>query len=313
MAKPGRLSWASIAEAAVHFSKAWQRRRPDEKSEGQNFVRSFLTVFGVDVGVGEFERKVKTFDGRTNYIDFYWQGKIAIEMKSKGKSLDAAMEQLKGYMDCLPEGEEPPDLWMVSDFDTIRVLQRNADPGSVVPVEQQFSFKMSVLKKHVKHFAVLANHEREYIPTDKEKVNEKATGKMKKIYDALKGYGYEGHDLQVFVARLLFCLFADDTGIFPQGAFYHYVKESNPNGSNLSGGLAQLFQDLNKPEDKRSRNTYLLQHSVVKREDFRYINGGLFSEKLDLAPFDQKMRETLLECMEFDWSQISPAIFGSMF
>ena len=313
MSKTGRPSWATIAESAVQFSKTWQKRKPDEKSEGQNFIRSFLTVFGADLGVGEFESKVKTPDGRTNWIDFYWKGKIAIEMKSKGKSLDTAMEQLRGYMELLPEGEEPPDIWMVSDFENIRILHRATDHDSHMPTEEAFTFKAANLKKHVRHFAALADHEREYIKTDKESVNVSASKKMAKLHEALESYGYRGHDLQVYVARLLFCLFADDTGIFPQGAFYHYVNESQPNGKDLSGRLAQLFQDLNQEDDKRTRNAYLLEDSAVKSEDFRYINGGLFSENLNLASFDQKMRQTLLDCLEFDWSQISPAIFGSMF
>jgi type I restriction-modification system DNA methylase subunit len=312
MAKSGRSSWTTINERAVSFSKTWANAK-DEESQYHDFIRDFLRVFEADNDVGQFQRKIKKHDGGLGKIDFYWKDKIAIEMKSRGKNLDAAVEQLRGYMECLPEGEEPPGLWMVSDFETIRILQRNVLQGQLASEEKWFSFKTANLKKHVRHFAALADHEWEHIRTDKESVNDRAAKKMTKLHDALEGYGYKGHDLQVFVARLLFCLFADDTGIFPQDTFYHYVKESQESGRDLSGGLAQLFQDLNQPEEQRNRNTYLLEDSAVNRSDFRYINGGLFSEGLKLASFDKKMRQTLLDCLDFDWSQISPAIFGSMF
>jgi len=298
---PSRHTWAAIAETALRFSKAWASAS-SEKSHKHDFVRAFLAVFGAPQGAGEFERTIKTADGHANFIDFIWDNHIAIEVKSKGKDLRAAFDQLSGYMNLMPP-DKVPDLWMVSDFHTIRI--RHISQG------QEVSFPTSKLKKHIRHFAALADLEAEAIRTDKESVNVQAAEKMAALHEALKGHGYSGHDLQVFVARILFCLFADDTGIFPQDSFFQYVNESKDDGSDLSGRLAQLFQDLDKPIESRSKNPYL--SDTLKQSDFQHINGGLFREKLDLAAFDRKMRQTLLDCLTFDWGQISPAIFGSMF
>jgi len=298
---PSRQTWAAIAETALRFSRAWASAS-SEKSHKHDFVRAFLAVFGAPQGAGEFERTIKTADGRANFIDFIWDSRIAIEVKSKGKDLRAAFEQLSGYMSLMPP-ESVPDLWMVSDFHTIRI--RRISQG------QEVSFPTSKLKKHIRHFAVLAGIETEAIRTDKESVNVQAAEKMAALHEALKGHGYSGHDLQVFVARILFCLFADDTGIFPQDSFFQYVNESKDDGSDLSARLSQLFQDLDKPIESRVRNPFL--SDTLKQSDFQHINGGLFNERLELAAFDRKMRQTLLDCLTFDWGQISPAIFGSMF
>jgi hypothetical protein len=293
--------WKAIEEFALKFSKDWEKAS-SEKSDGQNFVRAFLRVFGQTENVGQFEKPVELSPGHKKYIDFFWEGKIAIEMKSRGEKLDAAFEQIKEYMALLQDAE-PPDLWMVCDFENIRIYYHRKDIF--------FDFKTSKLRKHIKHFAPLAGRPAEDIRGDKEAVNMQATAKMNNLFEALQAHGYKGKELEVYLARLLFCFFADDTRIFPQNSFYHYIEESSSNGADLSGRLAQMFQDLNRPEDARVINPFLTDK--VKQAGFRYINGGLFEEKLDLASFDKKMRATLLDCLGFDWSQISPAIFGSMF
>ncbi|MCL1908115.1 MAG: hypothetical protein FWG12_01955 [Holophagaceae bacterium] len=302
MANPSKQDWATIGEWAISFAKEWENAR-SEKSQGHDFIRAFLRVFGHAKNVGEFEKPITTPDGRTNYIDFYWKDKIAIEMKSRGKRLDRAFEQLTEYMANLPDGETPPDLWMVSDFEHIYIYDCST--------KQETYFQTKKLRKYIKHFAALIGQEPEPVHSDKGAVDLKATAKMNKLFEALQEHGYKGHELEVYLARLLFCLFADDTGIFTQDAFYNYVLESRENGSDLSGRLGQLFQDLNKPVDSRIKNPFLTDK--IQQSDFRYVNGDLFKEKLDLASFDKKMRETLLECLSFDWSKINPAIFGSMF
>jgi hypothetical protein len=107
----------------------------------------------------------------------------------------------------------------------------------------------------------------------------------------------------------LFCLFADDTGIFPQSSFSAYIEVSKPDGSDLSLRIAALFEILNMPDGVRTKKTLLSEE--LRR--FCYVNGGLFAERLAPADFDTKMRKTLLDCANFDWNAISPAIFGAMF
>lgn len=121
--------------------------------------------------------------------------------------------------------------------------------------------------------------------------------------------GYDGHKLEVFLVRLVYCLFADDTGIFlPRSSFQFFIEEKTlENGSNLGAMIQLLFQILDTPENARQ--------STIDEDlrQFPYVNGELFSERMDLPFFDKKMRQILIEACSFDWSKVSPAIFGSLF
>jgi len=140
-------------------------------------------------------------------------------------------------------------------------------------------------------------------------VNVTAAGKMARLHDALKNCGYTGHPLEVYLVRLLFCLFAEDTNIFPKHAFLNYIEQTKKDGSDLAEKIARLFQILNTPESERKKKKNLPPELL----NFQYINGNLFEEKLDIADFTDKMRDVLIECAKFDWSHIFPAIFGAMF
>jgi hypothetical protein len=113
----------------------------------------------------------------------------------------------------------------------------------------------------------------------------------------------------LLLVRLLFCLFADDTGIFqPAQSFRDFVEERTaPDASDLGPRLGQLFQVLNTHEGQRSQNI------DEQLNQFAYINGRLFEETLPMADFSTAMREALLDACALDWSAISPAIFGSLF
>lgn len=296
-----QLTWDDIQSSAVAFSKKWKDAK-NEEAEAQGFLIDFLRVFGVDepMSVGSFEYKVPLSGGKTGYIDYVWKGKIAIEMKSRGKDLTLAFAQLQNYMQHLP-AEEIPDLWLVCDFENIRLNRRSTN--------EIWNFKTKDLRRHIKRFANIAGYETERIREDQVEVNIKAAEKMAKLHDALKLHGYDGHDLEVYLVRLLFCMFADDTGIFPQDNFLRYIEGSKPDGSDLSDRVSKLFEVLNMPEGIREKRTLLADDL----KQFRYINGGLFADLLPSAEFDAKMRQTLLDCVSFDWNKISPAIFGAMF
>lgn len=239
-------------------------------------------------------------DGHNGYIDYLWNRQIAVEMKSRGKDLTRAYTRLKEYIVHLPV-EDIPDLLMVCDFENIVLYRRSTG--------ERFAFKLKYLRRHVRRFANIAGYETTRIYENQVDVNVKAAEKMAKLHDALKDHGYEGHELEVYLVRLLFCLFADDTGIFPKDSFVNYIANSKEDGSDLSGRIANLFQILNMPDEMRVKRTLM---SADLRQ-FRYINGGLFSDTLTSPEFNSKMRETLLECCNFDWNNISPAIFGAMF
>ena len=244
--------------------------------------------------------KVPLTGGKMGYIDYVWKGKIAIEMKTRGKSLDIAYSQLQNYMQHLPP-EDIPDLWLVCDFENMQLRRRSTS--------EIWNFKKKELRKHIKKFADIAGYATERTHEDQVEVNVKAAEKMAKLHDALKAHGYEGHELEVYLVRLLFCMFADDTGIFPQYSFLNYIEQSKQDGSDLAHRISDLFEILNTSEELRAKRT-LLSNEL---KTFRYINGALFEERLPPVVFDEKMRKTLLECIKFDWSKISPAVFGAMF
>ena len=293
------LTWTDIETHAIAFQKRWKGCSGDERQDAQTFEKDLMEVFGVDWHDGFHEHPIISLDGVTNYIDYLLPGKILIEMKSRGKSLDAAFTQAMAYTRAL-KPEDQPALILVSDFDTIRVYNTSKQ-------HHYKPFRVSSLKAHVRIFSLLTGRDADPEIRTEIELNTDASYKMAKLHDALKENGYSGHELEVYLVRLLFCLFADDTGVFEKGAFYNYIKVSNPDGSDLSGRLSLLFSTLDTPPDKRMKT---LPDELNR---FRYINGSLFTERLSPPFFSLKMRSILMECCEFDWTQISPAIFGAMF
>ena len=297
------LTWDRIQANAVSFSKKWKDAH-SEKSHGQSFVRAFLAVFGIDDpdapdASARFE-KPAVIEGGDGYMDFFLPGLIAIEMKSKGKDLGEAYRQLKEYVLHLP-ADEMPELLMVSDFENIALHSRTAGTAG--------SFRTKDLHRHTKRFAALAGYEAAGGDIDRLGINVKAAEKMATLHDALEKTGYEETYLEVYLVRLLFCLFADNAGIFQNQAFLSYVENSKPDGGDLPLRIGELFEVLNMPDETRAKKTLL--SPTIKQ--FRYINGGIFRERIPPPQFDRGMRAALLDCCRFDWSQISPAIFGSMF
>jgi len=296
------LTWDTLQSNAVAFSFRWKHAK-SEKSEAQMFVRDFLAIFGIDdaAAVGRFENPALKEESR-GFMDYFLPKKIAIEMKSKGKDLNEAHKQLKDYIVHLP-ADEMPELLMVSDFENIVLYNRTAG--------KKTQFKTKDLHKHVKRFATLAgytsrwNQERD----QQLEVNVRAAERMALLHDELRDHGYEGHDLEIYLVRLLFCLFSGDTGIFPKGEFYNYIVNSKEDGSDLSHRITDLFEVLNMPEEVRAKRKLL----SADLKQFRYINGTLFRDRLPPADFSATMRKLLLECRSFDWSTISPAIFSAIF
>ena len=294
------LTWDTLQSNALAFAIRWKDAK-NEKSEAQMFVRDFLAIFGIDdaAAVGRFENPAAREESH-GYMDYFLPKKIAIEMKSKGKDLNEAYKQLKDYTVHLP-AEEMPELLMVSDFE--KIVHYNRTTG------KRTQFKTQDLRDYIDLFHVLAGRESHHEFDEQFEVNVRAAEKMANIHDDLLRHGYEGHDLEIYLVRLLFCLFAEDTGIFPKDSFLSYVTNSKEDGCDLSGRIMRLFEILNVPDESRVKRTLL---SPELRE-FRYVDGRLFEGHLRSADFDSKMRETLLDCCRFDWSKISPAIFGAMF
>ncbi|MGV8964559.1 MAG: class I SAM-dependent DNA methyltransferase [Candidatus Saccharimonadaceae bacterium] len=292
------LGWNEIKERAVKFSKEWENTT-NENADAKPFLVEFFNVFGISHRkVSTFEHKVKKLGDLDGYIDLLWKGTILIEMKSRGKDLDRAYKQAKDYLPGLKNYELPKYI-LVSDFENFRLYDLDEN------TETSFLFKDFV--NHVHLFGFIAGYQKR-IYKDEDPVNIEAAYLMGKLHDALKDAGYAGFELEKYLVRLLFCLFADDTTIFETHAFQEYIEDkTNEDGSDLGVHLAQLFQVLNTPGDKRQKT---MDESLAA---FPYVNGQLFEAQLSFASFNSRMRQTLLECCTLDWSKISPAIFGSMF
>jgi len=293
------LSWNEIRNRAHEFSKRWENET-SEDAEAKPFWTEFFNVFGIDrKRVASFEEPVKKLGDRQGYIDMFWKGMLLVEHKSRGKDLDKAYTQALDYFPGIKERDLPKYV-LVSDFARFRLY--DLEEGT------QQEFKLADLHKRIKHFAFIAGYRTQTI-APQNPVNIKAAERMGKLHDALKAADYQGHPLEVLLVRLLFCLFAEDTGIFqPASAFRAWIEERTaPDGSDLGPQLAQLFQVLNTPEDRRAKA--LDEQSAA----FPYVNGKLFEEMLPIASFDLAMREALLDCCALDWSAISPAIFGALF
>ncbi len=292
------LSWNEIKGRATAFSKEWENE-VSEDAEAKSFWDDFFNVFGIGRRrVATFEQQVKKIDQKTGFIDLLWKGVILVEHKSRGRDLDKAYQQAKDYFPGLKEKELPRYI-LVSDFERFRLYD--------LEQHQQHEFKLSELVNNVHLFGFIAGYEKRTYK-EQDPVNIEAAELMGKLHDKLKAIGYDGHHLELYLVRLLFCLFADDTSIFEKGILSEYFElKTNEDGSDLAAHISQLFQVLNTHEDKRYKN---LDEALAA---FPYVNGKLFEEQLPMAHFDSEMRRILLDCCLLDWGKISPAIFGSLF
>ena len=292
------LSWNEIKDRALKFSNEWAEETK-ERAEKDSFWNDFFDVFGISRRrVATFEEPVKKLSGNQGFIDLFWKGTLLVEHKSKGKNLDKAFEQATDYFPGLKEHELPKYI-LVSDFDRIKLFDLDE--------HTEHEFHVSELYKNVKLFGFIAGYQKRTFK-EEDPVNIKAAELMGKLHDQLEEFGYEGHHLEVYLVRLLFILFADDTSIFEKDTFKEFLdQKTNEDGSNLGAAMAEFFQVLNTPKEKRYTN--LDEHL----NQFPYVNGRLFEEMLPIASFNSKMRGILLEACGLDWGKISPAIFGSLF
>lgn len=294
-----RLSWNEIRARAAKFAHRWQAAAY-EKGETQSFYNDFFDVFGVQRRtVARYEQHVAKLDNRSGYIDLFWPGVLIVEQKSAGRDLNKAFEQAGEYFDVLSENERPRYI-LVSDFQLF--ILHDLDERDEV------CFHLADLSSHVEAFGFILGQQSRVF-RDQDPVNIQASELVGRLHDMLDEAGYRGHDLERFLVRVVFCLFADDTGIFePRDIFFDFVAErTSEDGADLGPWLAQLFQVLDTPENER---TAALDEDLSR---FPYVNGALFKGMLRIPSFNSAMRQALLDACLFDWSNISPAIFGALF
>ena len=294
-----RLSWNEVRARAAAFAEDW-KEATYEKGETQSFYNDFFRVFGVRRrSVARYEQHVTRLDDTSGYIDLFWPGVLIVEQKSAGRDLAKAYEQAGGYFDALPERDRPQYI-LVSDFQTFEL--HDLDERTSV------AFPLAELPAHVEAFGFILGVQRRAF-RDQDPANIRAAELVGRLHDRLDAVGYRGHDLERFLVRIVFCLFADDTGIFePRDIFLDYIEtRTGEDGADLGARLAQLFQVLDTPEADRLTS---LDEDLAQ---FPYVNGALFEGALRIPAFDAAMRTALLNACRFDWSNISPAIFGALF
>jgi hypothetical protein len=292
------LALSDIRSKATAFAERW-KDEVSEDAEAKTFWHEFFAVFGVDrKRVASFEKQVTKTGKNQGFIDLFWSGVCIVEHKSAGKDLDKALSQAVDYFSGLKDHELPRYV-IVSDFQRIRLYDLVDDTNVEIRLEE--------LPERIELFGFISG----YVPRkfrDEDPVNVKAAELMGRLHDAIKATGYEGHQLEVFLTRLLFCLFGDDTGIFNRDSFVSFLEtKTREDGMDVGPQLSFLFQLLNTPIEKRPKN---LDEEL---QAFPYVNGSLFAETIPTPNFDREMRERLLECANFDWTFVSPAVFGAMF
>ncbi len=289
------LSWNEINARALQFSQNWAT----EDAEGKSFLDDFFAVFGVSRRrVASFEVRVNKAGGRCGFIDLLWQGVLLVEQKSRGKSLTRAYEQAIEYFAGLKDCDLPRYI-LVCNFSHFRLYD--------LEIDTQHEFALSELYQNVHLFGFIAGYKTTAYQ-EQDPVNIRAAEAMGKLHNAMQAIGYTGAEVERYLMRLVFCLFADATTIFEVGQFRDLIaNRTAEDGHDLAQWLDHLFQVLNTPEHQR---LITLDQQLAA---FPYINGQLFSQRLPTAAFNSAMREQLLACCRLNWRDISPAIFGALF
>ena len=305
-----------MAKAAGDFAKRWQGRGY-EKGDSQVFWTELLTeVYGIENPSTfiRYEEQVKV--GNTNFIDGHIPStKVLIEQKSLGKDLRKGIvqsdgsvlnpfQQAKRYAAELPYSERPR--WIVTcnfaEFLVYDMEQPNGEPEEIL---------LENLGKEYYRLKFLVDVKSEHLSKEMQ-VSMQAGEIVARIYDALlKQYDDDSPEAQrwlnILCVRIVFCLYAEDAGVFAHDQFHDFLITYE--AKDLRRALRDLFEVLNTPQEKRSK---YLQADL---QAFPYTNGGLFEEEIEIPQFTEELKETLLRnaSLDFDWSEISPTIFGAVF
>lgn len=304
------------AAAASDFSKRWSGKGY-EKGDTQKFWLELLQkVYGVEDPYSFVEFEDKVMVDSTNYMDVYLPStRVLIEQKGINKNLgapilqsDGAMlnpfQQAKKYIVGLPLSRHPR--WVVTcnfaEFWVYDMEQPNGEPQKI---------QLKDLGKEYYRLQFLVDSKSEHI-TKEMQVSMQAGEIVGRIYDALlKQYDDPSPEalrwLNILCVRIVFCLYAEDAGVFAHDQFHDYLARYD--ADDLRSALIRLFETLNTPQEQRSK--YLKDDLKA----FPYTNGGLFAEEIEIPQFTPELKATMLDnaSLDFDWSEISPTIFGAVF
>lgn len=273
-----------------------------ERGQSQNFWTQVFNSYGVSgqTQLKAFEHRLKDGKGQ-KYVDAFIPKLVMIEQKSRGVDLHKAYAQVSGYYDKLNTNEKPRYI-VLSNFDEIW-LYDIANPLDI----KTYKCNLSELPSNAEWLSFLSPDSQQSDIIEENPINRKATEMVAKLHQAFIEDGVNADDLALFLTRLIFCFFADDTGIFGKKHLLQQLleRQAMPDGSNLHQVLATLFDTLNT----KQRSSRLPQDYA----EFAYVNGDLFAANVPIPYFDSRLYDLVMACNELDWSEISPAIFGSMF
>ena len=308
---PATLSLNAIRKNCAKFAHEWSDCVGDEKQEGHEFMRELMQCFGITKrkAISYERRSNRASTGRQGYIDALIPGKALIEMKSAGKDLDKAEEQALDYIHDLAD-VETPRLLIISDFRHVRIVDLDSEMATDGSGDAgRTEFRLTQLPDHVDDLKFLAGYGMVQVGSrEQEEASVRAARVMADLYEALDGSGYSDHEASIFLIRTLFCLYGDDAGLWERDLFTEFLDtRTREDGSDLGAQLAVLYQTLNTPVECRQST---LDELTAR---FPYVNGGIFEEQLNIPSFSSAMRDELMRACAFDWSGISPAVFGSLF
>lgn len=278
------------------------RHREDrsEMAEYATFWDDLFYCYGaLRPQLARLQYPVPKIKGTTGAIDLLWKTVMLVEHKSRGEDLDKAYGQAHDYVAMLQPYERPRHV-VLCDFARFRVYDLTADTLA--------EFLLEELPERWSVLGFMGGHGPKQ-PANEVPVDFAAVALLGDFYDRLKDAGYPDHHLQRLLVRVLFCLFAEDTGVFEPDVFTDFLKKRTlADGSDLGLRLEQFFRVLDLKDDAPQRKS--LEDAVA---GLPYVNGALFADRLEMAFTNSKMRDALMHCTEFDWSRISPAVFGSLF
>lgn len=287
---------------ATDFAIKWKTYTEEEQWERTFWHEFFRDICGIsDYSIEGIEPQKKVLNpltGNLERIDLYWRGVAIVEHKSADKSLQDAEAQARRYWRNLPPSLRPPYL-ILCNFRFMRIVE--------VKSEKIVEFPLSELGNHVHHFESLSKHHLLHSNRDEIAVDQQAAKLMADIFVNLEDSGYDEHATSIFLVRMLFLLFGDDTRMWKQNAFKTILTSSLFSNEQFPTVLEELFGFLDTEDTKRS------DEQLEKFQGLPYINGGLFKEKIKSPKINQRLRKSIENAANYDWGSINPTIFGALF
>ncbi len=296
------LNYKHVREQLHRITHDYKDAEGYERGQSQNFWTQIFNAYGVSGQVQSkaFEHRLKD-DKSQKYVDAFIPKLVMIEQKSRGIDLNKAYNQVSKYYERLSAADKPRYI-VLSNFDELWLFDIE-NPLNI----KEYKCPLADLPKNAEWLDFLAPNAAMAEIVEENPINRQATEMVAKLHQAFISDGVNADELALFLTRLIFCFFADDTGIFGQKNLLDGLlkNEARGDGSNLNEVFTTLFDTLNT-KDRSSR----LPESYAA---FAYINGGLFSQSIRIPYFDENLYNLVVQCNNLDWSEISPAIFGSMF